>query len=189
MKPRFLLLLTLLTLSVMSSVAQQHTITGTVVDADQGPLIGVTIQEKGAKSGAVTDLDGHYTIKVSKADAELTFSYVGYDTQTVHLKNRSVVNVTMRNSSVVLEQVVVVGYGSQKKVNLTGSVASVSVDKDLTSRSIANVSSALSGLVVVRPMVRTLRAVSSVGCEKSVPMCSSSVVWPTVSISVPIVNH
>jgi len=147
MKPRFLLLLTLLTLSVLSSVAQQHTITGTVVDADQGPLIGVTIQEKGAKSGAVTDLDGHYTIKVSKADAELTFSYVGYDTQTVHLKNRSVVNVTMRNSSVVLEQVVVVGYGSQKKVNLTGSVASVSVDKDLTSRSIANVSSALSGLI------------------------------------------
>ena len=147
MKPRFLFLLTLLTAHALSAMAQQLTVTGKVVDADQEPLIGVTVQEKDGKSGTVTDLDGNYSIKVSKADAELSFSYVGFDTQTIHLKNRSTINVTMRSSSLTLEQVVVVGYGAQKKVNLTGSVASVSVDKDLTSRSIANVSSALSGLI------------------------------------------
>ena len=147
MKPRFLFLLTLLTAHALSAMAQQLTVTGKVVDADQEPLIGVTVQEKDGKSGTVTDLDGNYSIKVSKADAELSFSYVGFDTQTIHLKNRSTINVTMRSSSLALEQVVVVGYGAQKKVNLTGSVASVSVDKDLTSRSVANVSSALSGLI------------------------------------------
>lgn len=146
MKSKLLLLIVLCACS-LTARPQSTTVQGTVVDETLEPLIGVTVTEKGAKGGAITDMDGHYKIQVGSAQAVLQFSYVGYDTQDVKIKGRNVVNVTMHSGAVALEQVVVVGYGTQKKVNLTGSVASVSVDKDLTSRSIANVSSALSGLI------------------------------------------
>ena len=126
---------------------QTVNVQGIVVDDQNEPLIGVTVMTKGAKTGAVTDLDGHYKLRVNNPQATLQFSYVGYATQEVRLKGRTTVNVTLHPDAVALEQVVVVGYGTQKKVNLTGSVAQVTVDKDLTSRSIANVSSALSGLI------------------------------------------
>lgn len=128
--------------------AESVTVSGMVTDAETGePLIGVTVAVKGdAAMGAVSDLDGRYSIVVDES-ATLRFSYVGYETEIVKVSGRQSIDVAMTSTSVALDQVVVVGYGTQKKVNLTGAVSAVTVGKDLTSRSVANVSSALAGLM------------------------------------------
>lgn len=131
----------------MTAMAQDHVVKGHVHDKNGEPLIGVTVQVKGGKAGVVTDIDGNYTISVPNDKAVLTFSYVGYSSFEQKIGSRNQLDVTLDDSAEMLDQVVVVGYGTQKKVNLTGAVASVNVDKELTSRSVANVSSALSGLM------------------------------------------
>lgn len=141
-------LLTLLLIAVgLPAMGAEIVVTGTVTDATDGePLIGVSVKIKGKASGVSTDIDGHYQIKAD-GDATLQFSYVGYRTETVKISGRTNIDVQLNTEATTLDQVVVVGYGTQKKVNLTGSVAAVNVDKDLTSRSVPNVSSALSGLI------------------------------------------
>ncbi len=106
--------------------AQQGTITvkGQVVDQQNEPLMGVTVQAVGQSGGAVTDLDGYYTIKVA-SDGRLKFTYVGYQEQTVAVGGRPTVNVTMSEDAELLQEVVVVGYGTQKKESLTGAVTVV----------------------------------------------------------------
>ncbi len=142
-----LLSLTLFFACSWSASAQQLTLQGTVTDEASEPLIGVTVTVKGTPSGTITDLDGRYTLRVDDPQATLLFSYVGFDTREVKVEGRTMVNVTLHPDAISLEHVVVVGYGTQKKVNLTGSVASVTMGQDLTSRSVTNVSSALSGLL------------------------------------------
>lgn len=146
MKTKLLLTLLIL-LAAFPALAETLNVRGTVTDSNGEPLIGVSITAKGRKAAAVTDIDGKYSITVDSKDVTLHFSYVGFDSQEVRVNGRTQVDVVMKDSSVALDQVVVVGYGVQKKVNLTGSVASVNVGQDLTSRSIPNVSSALSGLI------------------------------------------
>ena len=102
-------------------VKAQTTITGTVVDPSNEPLIGVTVQVVGQTGGTVTDFDGNYTIKAPQG-ASLKFSYIGYQDQTIAVAGKTVINVTMREDSEVLQEVVVVGYGTQKKESLTGAV-------------------------------------------------------------------
>ena len=106
--------------------AQQGTITvkGQVVDQQNEPLTGVTVQAVGQSGGAVTDLDGAYTIRVA-SDGRLKFTYVGYQEQTVAVAGRQTVNVTMSEDAELLQEVVVVGYGTQKKESLTGAVTVV----------------------------------------------------------------
>lgn len=137
----------LLLFCATGAYAQSTEVKGTVTDSNQEPLVGVTVTLKGQQAGAVTDIDGNYKINVTDANALLVFTYVGCETQVVKLKGRNIVNVVMQEDASQLSEVVVVGYGTQKKVNLTGAVSQVTVDKDLTSRSVANVSSALSGLM------------------------------------------
>ncbi len=103
--------------------AQSITVQGTVSDPI-GPALGATVLEKGTSNGAVTDLEGKYQIKVSSKNAILVFSYVGLQTQEVAVDGRTVINVTLQENE-MLEEVVVVGYGVQKKSDITGSVASV----------------------------------------------------------------
>ena len=117
----FLMWCLLLPLAVMG----QTTIKGTVVDATNEPLIGVTVQVAGQMGGTVTDFDGNYTIKVENDDVSLKFSYIGYKDQVIPVKGKTVINVTMKEDSEVLEEVVVVGYGTQKKESLTGAVTVV----------------------------------------------------------------
>lgn len=123
-------------------VVQQNTVTmkGTVVDENGYPIIGASVVEKGTHNGTVTDLDGNYSLTV-KHGAYLTISYLGYVSQTtmggkVHLKP----------SDTDLDEVVVVGFGTQKKVNLTGAVAAVS-GAELENRPVSNATQALQGLV------------------------------------------
>lgn len=111
------------------SMQAQTTVTGTVTDSSGEPVIGASVVEKGKSNGAATDIDGNYTITVSGPNASLVFSYVGCESQTVALKGRTKVDVTLADSREALEEVVVVGYGTQRKSDITGSVARISEDQ------------------------------------------------------------
>lgn len=140
------LVLLLLFIGIGSVTAQNARITGTVKDNTGEAVIGANIKVKDSTGGTITDIDGHFNIEAS-SNATLVVSFIGYITQEVPLKGRTNVVVTLSEDSQTLDEVVVVGYGTQKKVNLTGSVAAVKVDEKIASRSITNVSSSLSGLV------------------------------------------
>ena len=114
-----------LCLTITNFVMAQTTVKGTVVDVSNEPLIGVTIQEVGvAGNGTVTDIDGNYTIKV-KQGASLKFSYIGYKDQIIAVAGKTSIDVQMAEDSEEMEEVVVVGYGTQKKETLTGAVTVV----------------------------------------------------------------
>ena len=127
--------------------AQSRIIKGEVLDPNKEPLIGVGVVIKNTTIGTITDVDGKYSIQVPDNNAVLSFSYIGYKTKEIKVGSQRVINVSLEEESILMDQVVVVGYGSQKKVNLTGSVAAISVDEALAGRSVANVSSALQGLM------------------------------------------
>lgn len=120
-------------------------ITGKVTDDKNEPLIGVTVRVKGSNSGVTTDGNGAFSIQVPEANAIITFSYLGYQPLELRVNGRNVLDVVMRPSENALTEVVVVGYGTQKKVNLTGSVASVS-SADIENRPITQASQAIAGL-------------------------------------------
>ena len=105
---------------------QDITVTGTVTDnANNEPLPGVAVVVKGTTIGTATDLNGKYSLR-TQANAVLVFSYVGYEKQEIPVNGRSVVDVALKTSSEQLEEVVVIGYGTTKKADLTGSVTTVS---------------------------------------------------------------
>ena len=104
------------------SFAQQKTVSGNVVDQSGQPLIGVNVTVKGTTQGMITDLDGNYSLSVSP-NATLVFSYIGYTTQEIRVGNQTTINVKLMENTEMIDEVVVVGYGTQAKVNLTGSVA------------------------------------------------------------------
>src|SRR5690606_31616784 len=120
----------------------QQQVNGKVTAANGEPLIGVTVAVKGTTTGITTDGDGNYALSVPTG-AELEFSYVGYTTQTVTVGSQSQINVTMEPAS-DLEEVVVVGYGTQKKVNLTGSVDVIN-SETLADRPATNVADLIKG--------------------------------------------
>src|SRR5690606_7224941 len=101
---------------------------GTVTDQDGEPLIGVNIQVKGSNNGTATDLEGRFTLEDIDEQAVLVVSYIGYQTQEVSVAGKSTINITLVSDSKLLDEVVVVGYGTQKKVNLTGSVTAINAD-------------------------------------------------------------
>lgn len=121
-------------------------VSGTVVDASGLPVIGAGVLIEGTSTGAVTDENGKYSIEVPSGDSILEFSCMGYQTLKVSLDGRRVIDVTLREDTQFLDEVVVVGYGTQKKVNLTGSVSMVDSD-EISARPISSVSSGLQGLL------------------------------------------
>ncbi len=126
-------------------VRKTVTVTGTVTDQSGLPVIGAGVLVEGTSDGAVTDGDGKYTLTLSP-DAVLKISFLGYQDQTVAVNGRSVVDVMLREDMQFLDEVVVVGYGVQKKVNLTGSVAMIDSD-EMAARPISNVATGLQGLL------------------------------------------
>ena len=108
--------------------AQTIAVSGTVTDPTGEPLIGASILAQGTSTGTSTDIDGHYTINVA-SNATLVFSYVGYDPQTVAVNGQTTINVTMKENSVMLNEVVAIGYGTVKKSDATGSVAVIKPDE------------------------------------------------------------
>ncbi|MGE5108602.1 MAG: SusC/RagA family TonB-linked outer membrane protein [Sphingobacteriales bacterium] len=127
--------------------AQERTISGTITSEKDGKaLAGVSILIKGSASGSVTDVNGAYTIKVPAGNVSLVFSFVGYTSQEVLLKKQSAVNVMMYTENKSLDEVVVIGYGTQKKRDLTGAVSSVKA-KDLVISSGPEIGNMLKGKV------------------------------------------
>ena len=145
MKRKFIISLCLslfMALFSMPALAQDQTVKGTVVDENGDPIIGASVRVNGKNgTGVITDLDGNYTISVPKG-SKVTISYIGYITQTVAPGGK----VQMKEDAQNLEEVVVVGYGVQKKAHLTGSVATVQMD-DIQDLSGAGLASSLSGLM------------------------------------------
>lgn len=130
-----------------STVNQQVSkkVTGVVKDQNGEPIIGANVVEKGTTNGTVTAIDGIYSIEVGE-NAVLQYSYIGYNLIEQSVGKQTVINVLLQENTQALEEVIVVGYGTQKKVNLTGAVAAV--DKEvLESRPVSNVASALQGAV------------------------------------------
>ena len=136
-----------LCLNVQLANAQGQTInvTGTVNDA-LGPVIGASVVEKGnSGNGTITDMDGKFSLRVP-SDATLVISFVGYATQEIPLNGRTSISVNLKEDTEMLQEVVVVGFGTQKKVNLTGSIG-IADAKDLEARPVSNATQALQGLV------------------------------------------
>ena len=125
---------------------QTKSVTGTVTDEDGEPLPGVTVAIKGTTQGTTTNFDGVYSLNNVTAETELQFSFVGMKTQLLTVGDNSTINVVLQADAIGLEEVVAVGYGSQKKVNLTGAVSAVSAEV-LESRPVQNVGQALQGLI------------------------------------------
>ena len=141
------LLLFSLFLLFVSGVSAQIQVTGVVIDeVDESPLIGVTVMEVGTQKGVITDMDGNYSITVKDENSRLSFTYIGKEAKTVRVGNRRKVDVTMGDQANELNELVVIGYGSAKKSDLTGSVASMKASAIEESRS-ASFTSALAGKI------------------------------------------
>ena len=123
------LFLLLVTFCLGTIQAQSSKITGYVKDQSGEPLIGVNVMEKGTTNGTVTDLNGFYSIVAKASNAVLNFSYIGYRNQEIPVAGKKLINVTMKDDSETLDEVVVVGYGTMRKKDLTGSVIQVRPDK------------------------------------------------------------
>lgn len=126
-------------------VSQQRSVTGRVTDSEGNPLPGVSVVIKGTSDGTITNIDGEFSFPQIPSDATLQFSFIGMKSQEIPVRKQTSVIVVMEEESVGLEEVVVVGYGVQKKVNLSGAVQAVS-SKSLTDRPVTNMNQALQGL-------------------------------------------
>lgn len=133
--------------AIPSAKEEKVTITGTVSDADGGePLPGATIVEAGTTNGVVTDMNGDFSISVKNDQATLVVSYIGFETQEISLNGQTVIKVALKVSSEVLDEIVLVGYGKQKKSDLTGALSSVSA-KELEDRPNISITQSLQGAV------------------------------------------
>lgn len=133
-------------LKEQATLSKNKRVSGTVKSANGEPIIGANVKVTGTTIGCITDLDGNFTLDVPE-DGQLTVSYIGFQTLEVPIGEKSSLSVVLKEDMEMLDEVVVVGYGTQKKVNLTGAVASVSMEKTLGDRPISNVAAALQGAV------------------------------------------
>ena len=118
----------MLVLSLIVGTVSAQTVTGNVVDETGEAVIGATVLEKGTKNATVTDFDGNFTIKMESGHV-LTISYIGMQSQDVNVAGKTSVNVVLKEDATTLQDVVVIGYGTIKKQDLTGSVSSVNTEQ------------------------------------------------------------
>lgn len=139
------LLMTVMLLVAQGALAQSKTVKGKVTDGSQEPLIGVSVTIKGTNNtGVITDVNGDYTITVPNEKAVLVFNYIGFSEAEQGVGGKSIVNVEMKEDNIGLDEVVVIGYGTVKRKDLTGAVASVK-GEDLAAVPVNNVAQALQG--------------------------------------------
>jgi TonB-linked SusC/RagA family outer membrane protein len=128
-------------------VEQQKGISGTVKDKNGISIPGTSVVVKGTTTGTITDNDGNFRLNVPENAQTLVFSFVGMISQEVAISGKTTFEIVLQDETVGVDEVVVIGYGTQKKVNLTGAVSAVKIDEKITSRSLSNVSSGLNGLI------------------------------------------
>lgn len=156
-----LLFICLMMLTLFSTAFAQVKVSGKVVDTNNEPLIGVTIKETGTNNGVVSDINGQFSLNV-KEGAKLEVSYIGYTSQTLSTANEKVFHIVLKESVIALDETVVVGYGTQKKASVTGSISSVD-DKIFKDKgAVSNVMSTLQGAM---PGVTVTRTTPAVGRE------------------------
>lgn len=119
---------TVRTMGVEAVQQQSVTVTGVVKDKNGEPIIGANVLEKGTTNGVITNIDGRYTLKVRNADSVLSFSYIGYKTQEIIIGNNRQINVTLQDDTELLDEIVVIGYGTQKKGDVTSAISSVKAE-------------------------------------------------------------
>ena len=129
-----------------SSSQQKKTITGTIVDPSGMPVIGANVMVKGTTNGTITDMDGKFSLEVPK-ESMLVVSYIGYANQEIKVSNQTNLSIALKEDAEALDELVVVGYGTQKKVNLTGSIGTIKTDETLKARPVTNVQELLAGSV------------------------------------------
>ncbi|MDR2389351.1 MAG: SusC/RagA family TonB-linked outer membrane protein, partial [Tannerellaceae bacterium] len=132
---------------ILSQLQNKRTVTGTVLDANGETVIGANVVEKGTTNGTITDIDGKFSLDVQQEKAVLVVSYIGYLPKEMNVGERQTLVIELSEDSQIIEEVVVVGYGTQRKVNLTGAVSAMKVDETLASRSLTDVSSGLQGML------------------------------------------
>src|SRR5450759_5259057 len=130
-------------LTISSAAMQQQKITGTVTDKN-GPIPGANVIVTGTTMGAITDFEGKYSIDVPPGSKSLTFSFIGMAPQEISIGTLTQINVTMAESAIGLEEVVVIGYGTQKKSSVTGAVVTMKTE-DVKNIPVPNLSNALAG--------------------------------------------
>lgn len=138
--------LTILFFICLIKAEAQFSVKGFVKDINNEPIIGANIVEKNTVNGTISDFDGSYQLEVSSAEAIIEFAYLGYVTQEIPVNNQSEINVNLSEDDVTLEQVVVVGYGVQKKRDVTGSISSLKA-KDVEKIATPNIEQALQGKI------------------------------------------
>ena len=127
-KHRLLTWLLSIIIGTVSLSAQQYTMNGTVVDENGDGLIGASVRVKGSSDGVMTDIDGNFALKV-QTGGTITVTYIGYVPQEIPVTGQNNIKVTLQPDQQVLEEVVVVGYGTMRKKDLTGSVVQINPDK------------------------------------------------------------
>ncbi|KAA6316363.1 TonB-dependent receptor SusC, partial [termite gut metagenome] len=133
MKNPFIYLFIFLSMNVINMYGQEYkSVSGKVSDSKGEPLIGVNILEVGTNNGTITDLDGQYNLKISP-NAKLQFNYIGYKKLEISVGNQSIINATLEEELSELDEIVVVGYGTVKRRDLTGSITSISSKKIIES--------------------------------------------------------
>ena len=125
---------------------QGKIVTGVVRDVNGEPVVGANVSVKGTTNGTITDMDGKFTLEGVSADSKLSVSYIGYMAQEIVVGNKGAFEIVLKDDTQALEEVVVVGYAAQKKVNLTGSVASLNFTDEKLSRPVTTIAASLSGM-------------------------------------------
>lgn len=143
---RKLFLILCLVLTPFYLLAQNSTVKGTVKDIDGEPIIGASVKVKNEKNATITDLDGNYSLAIADKNAILVFTYVGYDSQEVKVGNQTTIDIILSENAQMLEETVVIGYGTQRRLNVTGSVGTVTT-KDLVRTKATTVGATLAGKV------------------------------------------
>lgn len=152
----------------VQTVMQTGTVKGQVVDATGEPVIGATVQVKGTTNGTITDFDGNFTLNNVPEKGILVISYIGYKTQEVNISGKTNVKVVLKEDTEVLDEVVVVGYGAQKKASLTSSISQIKGDEAFKNKGIANATVALQGEVPGLTITRTSTRPGSEGAEMKI---------------------
>lgn len=124
----------------------RHIVTGTIVDDQGEPLVGVSVFEKGTTNGTITDLNGNYSLRVSDGKAIVVYSFIGYGTREVVVGNQTSLNIALKEDTQLLDEIVIVSYGTQKKRDLTGAVSTLNAD-DLSNLTVGQVGQKLQGQV------------------------------------------
>lgn len=151
----------------IEELMQAEQIHGTVLDSKGEPIIGASVVVKGTTNGTITDIDGNFILKADQG-VILAVSYVGYKTQEI--KATKVMHIVLKEDTELLDEVVVVGYGTQKKVNLTGAVSNVNVEEAIASRPVTDAAKALQGMT---PGLTITNKVGGIGTESTIKLRGS----------------